>query len=267
MYEELLKQIEELRTRLDYLESVEMANTDYYLEVARGNVTGMTALNKFGRNTDIDTGTEDVWDGGGTWVWPTAARVHNIASSSANDASPAGTGARTLLISGLDTNFAEISETITMNGTSNVATSNSYIIIFRMKVVTAGSGRVNAGTITATAQTDSTVTAQIGAGNGQTLMAIWQVPAGKSLYMTKYYVSVDGTTAAQITAALWATQYVSGSGHTWQLKHTQKFTNGQELVYEFNPPFKIDEKSIVRIAVTSSANNQDVSAGFDGVFG
>jgi hypothetical protein len=39
------------------------------------------------------------------------------------------------------------------------------------------------------------------------------------------------------------------------------------VIYEFKPPFKITEKSLVRIAVTSSGNNQDISAGFDGVYG
>lgn len=267
MYEELVYQIEQLKKRLDYLESVEMANTDYYLEVARGNVTGMTALNKFGSNSDIDTGTEDVWTGGGTWVAPTTARVHDIVSSSASDdGSPAGTGAQTITISGLDANWLEISEVVTMNGTTNVATANSYIIIYRMQVTTAGSSGTNVGTITATAQTDATVTASINATLGQTLMAIWQVPANKSLYITKYYASCDGTVSSQIGAVLWVADY-DGDSYVKKVKHIQAFSNGQQFIYEFNPPFKVNAKSRVWISVTVTANNQNVNAGFDGVYG
>ncbi len=48
------------------------------LEIAKGNVPGHSTVNKFGRNTDIDTAAkEDIWDGGGLWVAPTQARKHD----------------------------------------------------------------------------------------------------------------------------------------------------------------------------------------------
>lgn len=61
---------------------------DSMLQISRGAVIGISHVNKFGRNPIIDTATdpEDIWDAGGLWVPPTAARTHNIASSSANDA-------------------------------------------------------------------------------------------------------------------------------------------------------------------------------------
>lgn len=238
-------------------------STEYYVQVARGLVTGASPLNKFGRNTDIDTGTEDVWDVGGTWVPPTTARVHNIKSSNANDTS-AGTGARTVSVSGLNGSYAETTETVTLNGTTDVPTSNSYVIIYRMRVLTAGSGGTNAGNITATAVTDATITARISAGFAQTLMAIWQCPGSYSFYMTSYYVSTNSTTAAKLDIVLWVKPF----GEVWQVKHTHSFDNSVEhgITHQFLPPFKITEKSLIRIAVTSSANNQDVSAGFDGVY-
>lgn len=66
--------------------------------MARGLITDARSENKFGRNTDIDSGiTADIWDGGNTgaasvlWIAPTAARQHQIASSSATDVTAAGT--------------------------------------------------------------------------------------------------------------------------------------------------------------------------------
>lgn len=238
-------------------------STEYYLQVARGLVSGASALSKFGRNPDIDTGTEDVWGVGGTWVPPTTARLHNIKSSNVNDTS-AGTGARTISITGLNGSYAETTETVTLNGTSDVATANSYVIIYRMRVTTAGSGGTNAGNITATAQTDATVTAQITTGYAQTLMAIWQCPASYSFYMTRYYISTNAVTAAKLDGVLWVKPF----GEVWQVKHTASWDNASQsgVEHTFEPPFKVTEKSLVRIAVTSSANNQDVSAGFDGVY-
>ena len=60
---------------------------EFYLEIAKGNIPGHSHVNKFGHNESIDTGTvpETVWDQGGVWVPPTAARTHDIASTSAND--------------------------------------------------------------------------------------------------------------------------------------------------------------------------------------
>ena len=45
-----------------------------------------------------------------------------------------GTGARTVLIEGLDENYDIQSETVTMDGTTNVVTTNTYIRLFRMTV-------------------------------------------------------------------------------------------------------------------------------------
>ncbi len=61
---------------------------DVFLEIAKGNIPGHSAFLKFGENPDIDTasGFEDIWDAGGSYVPPTQARLHNIASTLAADA-------------------------------------------------------------------------------------------------------------------------------------------------------------------------------------
>ena len=85
---------------------------DYFFEVGRGNVPGHSFINQSGENPDIDTasGFEDVWDGGGTYVAPTTARLHDIASTSANDAgtvvsSGIATGGTTVTIIDLAATF------------------------------------------------------------------------------------------------------------------------------------------------------------------
>ena len=67
--------------------SRKIIGSDFMLELAMGNKTGMSQINKFGRNPEIDSGTtpEDIWDAGGLWVPPTTFRLHNIASTSDND--------------------------------------------------------------------------------------------------------------------------------------------------------------------------------------
>ena len=67
----------------------------FELQVSRGQVDGHNAFFKFGINGAVGTSVETVWAEGGTYVYPAAATVMKISSSSADDTS-AGTGARTI---------------------------------------------------------------------------------------------------------------------------------------------------------------------------
>ena len=85
--------------------------TDFFLEVAKGNVRGHVLFAKFGENPEIAavSGFEDIWDAGGTYATPTAPSLHNVVSSLAADAGTvvsSGTatgGDRNTLIDGLAT--------------------------------------------------------------------------------------------------------------------------------------------------------------------
>lgn len=170
------------------------SDIDFYLAVAKGDFTGYTKVSKFGRNANVKSaGYETIWDGSELYPWPTAAETLNVVSSDTNDTS-AGTGARTVEIEGLDSNWDVLTETVSMNGTTNVTTTNSFLRVYRARVVTAGSTGTNAGTITMTNTTSSNVIAQISvdtSGFGQTLMACYTIPNGK----TGYLISVNGSSS------------------------------------------------------------------------
>ena len=173
-----------------------------------------------------------------------------------------GTGALTIQIYGLDENYDEQNETVNLNGTTSVNTVNSYTMIYRMIVRTAGSGGQNAGDITATAATDGTVTAQITATYNQTTMAIYQVPRKKSLFIRSYYLSTNDATGSTNILL-----YVKPFGEAWQLKHIigTKASGNSAFTHVFSPNFKIEEKSLVKISANTTVDNKDVSAGFDSV--
>lgn len=60
---------------------------DPALAVSLGNLPGITHVNKFGRNPDIDKDNDpqDIWDGGGNWVGPSGNDYHEFSSSSSQD--------------------------------------------------------------------------------------------------------------------------------------------------------------------------------------
>ena len=249
---------------------------DYALEVARGNIPGVAAINKFGRNPDIDQAASvtavnlgrTIWDGGiagaVNWLAPTTARTHQIASSDDDDGG-GGTdaGALTMRIFGLDSAFALQQEDVTLNGTTNVPTASTYTMIHRMEVLTTGATGWNEGDITATADSDSTVTAKITANNNQTLMAVYQIPASKTGFMANYYASIHKSGGATKFADVFLMSMKDGG--PWRVRDATDVGSDANLDVrrEFEPYKKFEAKELIQVIANPSADAQDISGGFD----
>ncbi len=167
--------------------------------VALGKVPGVSRVSALGYNVDVDTGTtpEDIWPGGGLYPFKTSAGVLEILSSSANDAA-AGTGCRTVLIRGLDANYAQISEVVSMNGTTAVQTTLQYLRVNSMTgdgVSNTANGTSNLGTITLRDTGAGTTRAIMDIGRGMSTQAIYTVPAGYTLVLYAGEVSINVASA------------------------------------------------------------------------
>ncbi len=241
------------------------------LGLVDGDIDGLAAVNKFGRANNVDGGFTDIWDMANTvqdqdiWVAPTQARIHDIVSTSVSDAA-AGVGAQTLRVFGLtDWDTAEVSEDITLNGTTNVPTVNAYVIIHRMRVLTKGATSVNVGNITATAQTDSTITAEIYAGQGQTQMAIYGIPSTQDAYMGSLWAGLNKATAGDADIFLRENPEPQDELLNFLIKHTfgVSTTGSSYVSHMFDPFFKIPGPAIIKVQGRGTPINMDVSAGFD----
>jgi len=140
----------------------------------------------FGHNDDLDSGTlpETLIPWGGLYSFPAAAGTISIVSASANDASN-GTGARTLTITGLDSNWGVQEKTYTLNGTTPVVTSDTWLRVNKVHVTTVGSGGVNAGTITFTHSNTSALCAQINANEGCSHACVYSVPNNYTFFIAR----------------------------------------------------------------------------------
>lgn len=221
-------------------------------------------INKFGEHASIGSGeTEDIWDYGATadLAWPTAAAATTIVSTdAADDGAPAGTGAQTVQVQGLDDDYNLLTETATLNGTSAVTLTNQFLRVFRAKVTAAGSGATAAGTISV--KHGSTFLAQITIGNNQTLMACYSVPSGYTAYMLSYYATMNRNV---VTGAADLRILARPFGQVWQLKKIIGLagtgTSGWNYRYPVAPSYA--EKTDIRMNATATANGTDISAGFD----
>ena len=88
-------------------------------DVVKGNMWDTRPVNIFGFNRTIGTDFETIWDDGGNYTFLTSAATMDIVSSSASDTMQ-------VLISGLDANYNETSETLTLNGTTSVSGTTSF---------------------------------------------------------------------------------------------------------------------------------------------
>ena len=234
-------------------------------DVARGKIADRFVIDKFGENADVDVGTEDLWSGGGIWVAPTQARIHQIASTSVNDdGDPAGTGARTITYSGIIADGTRATETKTLNGTTNVPTTNAFTMIDRMEVLTVGNTGSNVGTITATADGDGTVTARIEATQNQTRMAIFQVPTNAQATLYDYYFTINGKTTATTLLTLELKEKKNVANSPWVTKHIEQFNSDvtNDIDHVFNHFKKFSAGSYLKMTVTSNKADASVQGGF-----
>jgi hypothetical protein len=231
----------------------------YEDDISRGLISGKEDFNKFGKNGDVGTATEDVWSFGGTKTYLSSGEILKITSTDVDDdGDPADTGARTIEIYGLDDNYDEISETRTLNGQTAVDTVETYLRVYRAIIRSAGSTQSNEGTISIKNNASTVTMATIDPGEGQTLMTHYTVPNGKQMLIKNLCLQATGN--KDVSIAL----YVRPFGEAWQVKLTATLNNGT-FNRLFLPPFKIDAKSDVVIRAISVQAGGIVNAGWDSI--
>ena len=148
-----------------------------YLQVARGLVTGASVVNIYGYQPSVGTTFIPVWENATTYTYPGSASTMLLYSSSGSDT------AVSVLISGLDASYNNLSETkVLTNGTTGVTTANSYL---RINTITVTGSNNAVGTLYLSNAGKTTTYAQITAGNGKNQAMIYTVPNGYTFYLTR----------------------------------------------------------------------------------
>jgi hypothetical protein len=233
----------------------------FELQVARGQITMHSSFCQFGINTAVGTSNETVWIGSNTYTFPAAASVLKISSSSADDASPSGTGARTVQIQGLNASYEPVVETVTLNGQTEVNTTNSYIRVNKMIVLTAGTGGTSVGNIYAgtgivTAGVPAVVVNQTGILANETESGFYTVPAGYTAFINMWTMSSGNTTPDEWTRF---TLRIRPFGGVFGIK--AQYHIAASGIYECKAayPLPIPEKADLEILAATSDGSASVS--------
>ena len=260
---ELLRALRLYFNQLDqYLNEISNEVNDmqvpFYTRVAQGLVPGYSSFSVFGYNPDVDQTEESVWPDGGLVPHPTVASQLTIVSTSTDDdGSPAGIGARTVYIEGVDGNYNVISQTITMNGTTGVTTTGSYLYVNKFYVVTVGSHGSNVGEITA--KVGTTLYDIIATGYNTRTTAHYCVPAGYTAYLSEGIF-----TAGQNSGTTGVTGYLKQHGPDGILRVGAVVAiNNGSVQYDFVNPYVVPEKNCIGATAIGSANNNLISAYFN----
>ena len=225
------------------------------LNVSRGKVRGTYHIIKFGENLDVDGSMETIWDGGGLYTYLTNAATVTVTSTD-NDDAASGTGARTVTVEGLDANYNQVSETLTVGGSAG---SVEFLRVFRAFVETSGSSGSNEGIISITQ--GATTLAQIrsvgspfSTGLGQTFMSLYTVPAGYTGYIYQLNISTAKSDGNIFLVKRGPND--NGSWRSQDIVHANQ--NSIERNYKF--PIKIDEKTDIEVRAVSTTNNMKCAA-------
>jgi len=240
---------------------------DYKHEVALGIIQGSSLWNKFGYNADIDTATspEIIASFGGSFSPDVTATTVDIVSSDAADDS-GGTGCNSVVVYGLDANWDALVEVVTLDGVTPVTTTGSFIGINRVAMFLCGSGRVNAGTITATATTGGRTMAVLPLGEGVTQQCLFYVPQNNTFVME--YLLLGAARNASNNPYVTFKVFVFSSVSNGIQEVFRKTLDTEVQVYadiEPNLPFPITEKTVIWVEASTDQNNTEVTCRFSGI--
>lgn len=250
------------------------------LAIAEGNVTGKTFVHKFGESLDFDQsdGEVTIWDGANdtlfsgsppmAYTYSSSADIGLISSSNVGDT-------QTIEMQGLDGSGNLVTQTITLNGQTDVdisATGTDLERVFRMKNTdsTNVAGvvylRTNGSAQTSgVPDTANTVRAIINNGNNQTLMCVYTVPAGKTGYMRNWFASTAGASrSSEYKLKLKARP----SGGVFQVKHVSAVSDDGSSVFQhsYEEPEVFEAGTDIELTVEmllAAATQADVGGGFD----
>lgn len=236
---------------------------DFLLETGLGMIPGRRRVTALGNNADIDTAPADVAFGLGSalYPWMTSATALEIVSASANDAA-AGTGARTVLINGLNATWQEISQIVTLNGVTPVVIPIPLYRINSALIMSTGSGQTNAGDITIRNSGGGTIRSIMPAGIGITRQSQYTVPAGYTLSVNSIVLSINRPTS-QRDASI--SSYI-GSPNGFYRMPLELSVDGNTYRHDGLPGIIVPEKTDFGLRCTYvSAINTNLTAAWLGV--
>jgi hypothetical protein len=160
----------------------------------------------------------------------------------------------TIITLGLDENYNRISNTVTLNGTSNVSIGSFY----RINDVITLSGNARGDV---TIANNATTYAKVLQGTGKNQASIFTVPAGHEFYL--YRIDAFCATATLNNRHLFFRNFIQQPNGT--ILRVAETTFLEQMNIQRRIPFRYSEKTDIQFQVRSSAGTQEIGVFAEGI--
>lgn len=205
-------------------------------------------------NLDVGSTPELIWPGSEDLIFQAGASTLLVASSSAAD-DVGGTGARRVLIVGLDADYNSISEIVDTNGIAGTTTALSYLRLNSAVCLNVGSSEVNVGIISITSTSTTDLIGYISASQGKHLSSVVTAPKNSWLGINDFYAEVSGDDTLEI---LFESRH---PGDAWRTISALIVPNAGNISRHWHDssPVMIQPESDVRIIASKIGGGQSAS--------
>lgn len=163
------------------------SNDNFDLEIGKGNLTGYAFIFIAASYGAVSVAGNIVGTSGvNDYPFITTATTITVESDEAND-TELGTGAQVVALTGLDEDYIEFVELVTMDGTNPVTTTQEYWRINGVNVIQVGSSMTNEGIITVLNGADNL--GMVDSEHGVLNSSVRTVPAGRTWFPSNYLPS------------------------------------------------------------------------------
>lgn len=216
------------------------------LAIAKGEVNDYSARNIFGYNALTGSTFIPLWENNTAYTYPTVPLTMTVTSA-------VGDNGVKIIIIGLDGDYNEISEVVTL--AVSVTTTKQF---FRINDVVTIEGNALS---TITISNGGVTYAKVRGGDGKNQASIYTVPAGYSFYLMR--IDAFCASAAQNNREIFFRNYVRlPTGVNLRVAETSflEIMNIQRQI-----PFKYTEKTDIQFQLRGSAGEQYISVFGEGV--
>jgi hypothetical protein len=216
------------------------------LAISKGESNDYSARNIFGYNALVGTSYIPCWENNTAYTFPTTPLTMTVTNNVADN------GVQILIV-GLDGDYNQISEVVTLAGTAT--TTQQF---FRINdVITVSGNAVNDITVS----NGGVTYAKVRGGEGKNQASIYTVPAGYSFYLMR--IDAFCATAAQNNRQIYFRNFVClPSGVKLRVAETS-FLEIMHIQRQI--PFKYTEKSDIEFQLRGSSGEQYISVFGEGV--
>ena len=218
------------------------------MQVTQGLIAGHTTESISGYNPATSAG-DAVWGAATPYPWSSLATAQTLyLKSSTNNATDRS---MPILIDGLDANYANQTEVVTLDGTNSTTVVTSTKQFLRIHSITCNGANTNTGDITTHVTSGTgTVVSKLLAGRGRAQAGIYTVPAGYTGYLLKGDASSTAATVVNFMGRYF--------GKAFMVLHVAIVDNST-YIYDFPFPMVLPEKTDLYATIEAGSGKTAVN--------